>query len=222
MNIFAAIAFTAALAPALGFAAPLTSDTLSSPAVYDFSAGPQFSNTSGPHVRTIGTQTVTITATGGKGFVDFVSATNWNLGGNGGWNSGRGGFGAYGAAGGSMSFTFAELVSGVGGFFNYSSNSGGSLPHVWLAIYDDADALIESWNVTVDAPISTPGVDNAGAFRGFQLASASIRRFEMFNAYVVIDDLTISSVVAPAVPLPAAGVLLLGALGALGLVRRRG
>jgi hypothetical protein len=198
------------------------SDTLSSPAVYDFSAGPSFSNTSGPHVPTIGTQTVTITATGGKGFVDCVPATSWNLGGNGVWNSGRGGFGAYGAAGGSMSFTFAELVSGVGGFFNYSSNSGGSLPHVWLAIYDDADALIESWNVTVDAPISALGVANAGAFRGFDVGSASIRRFEMSNAYGVIDDLTIFSVVTPAVPLPAVGVLLLGALGALGVMRRRG
>lgn len=111
-----------------------------------------------------------------------ITTTTGGFNDNGAWNAGRGGFTALSGHVGSMSFTFCELVAGVGGFINYAVRSAAPFSDSVLSIYDDGDALIESFNITADAPISNPSGLNAGAFRGFEVASVTIRRFELTNA----------------------------------------
>jgi hypothetical protein len=103
-----------------------------------------------------------------------------------------------------------EFATAVGAFaFNW-----GAADVAWtLSAYDAANNLLESF---VLAP--TFG-SNAGEFYGISAAGISYATLQGSGDYVFIDNFT-STTVAP-VPLPAGLPLLLGALGALALVRRR-
>jgi hypothetical protein len=194
------------------FAAPVTTNSFVNSGSYDFST--DYGNTIGPVAFAIGTTTGTYTSTG-DGYLGYNGG--WGLGDNGLW-SGLGGFAGINNTGSAaMSFSFANAVSAVGGFMNYAPTFYGDAV---ISIFGAGDVLLESLVLNNDAPISTPGGTNAGAFRGFERASADIFRFEVKGAYSVIDDLVIGSTVA-AVPLPASLPLLAAGIGAMGLARRR-
>jgi hypothetical protein len=105
----------------------------------------------------------------------------YGLGNNGNWNN----FTHVGldSASGSMRFTFDNPVSQVLAYINYSPTDGIGA----IAIYDTSGNLIESTNLN----ISTPGGNNAGESYGFKQASATIKYFELSNAYIVANDLRV-------------------------------
>lgn len=109
-----------------------------------------------------------------------------------------------------MTFTFANPVSAVGGFLNYLAGLSTSTT---IAVWDVHGNLIESSNLT----FLTGGGTDTGAFYGFQENGAIIKSFTLTDNYVGIVNLTTATVPEP-------GTLLLigsGLLGALAYGRRR-
>lgn len=165
---------------------------------------------------------VTFTATSAFG---GFGGGGYGLGGNGNWSDasgpgGRDGYAFTNVGDGSITFSFnSGPVSAVGGFINYAPGSG-SEP-VTLEALGLGGIVLELFNLTNDAPISTPGATDDGAFRGIVRATADIVAFRLSNQFVLIDDLSFVSGPRTAVPEPATTALLgLGLLGA-GIARRR-
>jgi hypothetical protein len=106
------------------------------------------------------------------------------------------------------------LYSAVGGFMNYAPGFGGT-PTI-AALAADGTTVLESYDLSADAPISTPGGVNDGAFRGISRASADIAYFRISGGYLIMHDLTL--VADPtAVPEPStmalAGIAIAGLFG---------
>ncbi len=84
-------------------------------------------------------------------------------------------------------------VSAVGGFVNYAvcgDDIGCGSGPFSIRTYDSQMNLLDQFTVSNDAPISTPGALNDGAFRGIVRNSADIAVFEIEGGAGVIDDLT--------------------------------
>lgn len=215
--------FTAGLLSALCLAGATTTEaslitTAPSGTVIDFSqfsgwlwgAGPtQVGTLVGDDVVFTSTTTSSVIGDGGYGFLS-----------NGSW-SGKSGAGLNTSTG-TMTFTFnTAMVSSVGGFLNYVPDAGYG-GDVFISVYDSLSTLLESYNISALAPISTPGGVNAGAFRGISRSTADISYFTLSNAYVMIDDLTYSSTGGPTpTPEPSTLLLLSGGIMALGLGRKK-
>ena len=136
----------------------------------------------------------------------------YDLSPNGFWDDGRVGFSALDVVSGTMTYTFSNPVSAVGGFINYAPDPTTS---VTIAALDSNGNVLESYDITNLAPISTPGQMDAGAFRGIVLPNAIIASFQVSDSYVALDNLTFSR--APAVPEPSA-LVLFAASGLSGVV----
>lgn len=127
-----------------------------------------------------------------------IGCGGYGLGGNGTWDCGKTNYTGLNTGAGDMIFTFnSGLVNAAGGFINYVPGSG----PVVISAHTCAGALLESYDITVAAPISTPGGVNAGAFRGITRPTADICQFRVSNQYVVLDDLTF----VKALPVPGVG-----------------
>jgi len=116
----------------------------------------------------------------------------YGLGNNGLWNSGRNGY--VGINDGFdtevMRFDFNDgAVCAVGGFVNYAP--GVFDPFVIRAL-DNGDVVLETFEISNDAPISTPDAVNDGAFRGIVRASNDIAAIELTGEFDVLDDLKFS------------------------------
>ncbi len=125
-----------------------------------------------------------------------IGCDSYGLGPNGYWDCGKSGFTGLDTNSGDMIFTFnSGPVSSVGGFINYMPLES---PNAVVSAYDCSNNLLESYDITVEAPISTPGAANAGGFRGISRPTADICQFRVSNQEVVLDDLTFSRQTAPA------------------------
>ncbi len=205
--------------PAVRAALVTSADQLSNVTVIDFSefsgdflftAGPvQIGNPVGRNIEWFSTYERSVIGNGGYG-----------LNANGNWTSARQGYTGLNTESGAMTYRFNDApVSGVGGFVNYATEEGQAI----IEVLDQNGVVLESYDVTDSAPISTPGANDAGAFLGIWRPQADIYALRLSNAYDVLDDLTFTS--APAVPVPTlstwAMLLLAGLLGMLAVLRRR-
>src|SRR4029077_6125005 len=99
-------------------------------------------------------------------------------------NNGQGGAGIF------ARFTFAAgLVSAVGAFENYSPDNGGSPT---IRVLDSNGNILEQYDLSMIAPISTPNGLNQGAFRGIMRSTADIAAIEYRDGFQALDNLTFS------------------------------
>jgi len=142
---------------------------------------------------------------------------DYGLGANGDWNSGRNGY--VGTNSGSdtvvMRFDFNDgAVCAVGGFVNYQP--GNFDPFVIRAL-DNGNAVLETFDVSIDAPINTPNALNDGAFRGIVRTSNDIAAIELAGEFNVLDDLKFSrscdniAVAGEIIPIEQTSLILAGA-----------
>lgn len=219
-----------ALSPLVAFSATITSNTIDHPTVYQFDGGPRQQG-GGPYTRVIGDNSFIFTSTNSISVFDTDGRHGFSS--NGQWDTGFVSYAALNAGGDNfMSFTFLNPVRAVGGFMKYAVFDGPSTSPWYsdarLRIRNTAGDIIESFNLNQSAPIVSLGVDNDGAFRGFQRAQADIKTFELVGGFLAIADLTISQVPQPTleptpapVPLPATGLLLLAGVFGLAAARCR-
>lgn len=175
--------------------------------------------------------TTTFTQTGNNGFgnpgpvvLDGFTATGnpqvtygnagYGLASNGSWNWS---WVATNNGTGTITFDLGGVFGLVGGFMNYAPNNGSNATIEALA----ADmSVLESYDLTALAPISTPGGLNAGDFRGIERVEADIAFFRLGGDYIIIHDLTLSDAQAQ---VSAPGTLVLFGFGLFGFawLRRR-
>lgn len=90
-----------------------------------------------------------------------------------------------------LRFSFSQPVYSVGAWMNYAEiGSGVAL----LRALDVNGSLIAQYDLRTLAPIATPTLWNAGAFRGIESTTA-IYGFELAGSYLVTRDLFISETV---------------------------
>ncbi len=97
-----------------------------------------------------------------------------------------------------MTLTFDDPIASITAFVNYAPGYG--MPYV--AVFDAANQLIESINLT----FRTPGGFNAGQTLGFLESSNIIKSIRFGDAYIVAADITTG-----AIPIP--NTVWLGGLG---------
>mgnify|MGYP002778346702 CR=1 FL=1 len=181
-------------------------------------------------------QTVTFSTVPGSGSLAFIRGTGLTgLGGtvdpdaNGVWDAvstgSRQGFAAVASSDAALRLTFLRPVSAFSAFVNYVPPGFNDYLAPLLRAYAADGSLLASFDLDALAPIRTPGATNAGAWRGFTVATASAAYVE-FGGGVVLDDATFRMDVPAAAPpalVPEPGPLALVALGAggIGLVARR-
>lgn len=120
---------------------------------------------------------------------------------------------------GSMTIGLGGGFSTVGVFMNYALRSGvpdGANP--LITALDASMTVLESYNLFADAPISTAGATNAGAFRGISRDSNDIAYLQLSGAFAIAHSITLEAVDAPE---PATLGLFGIGLAGLGLLRRR-
>jgi hypothetical protein len=146
-----------------------------------------------------------------------------DLGANGTWGgsdpfdpfAGIGGFS--GETEGSMTFSFSEAAFAAGVFLNHYVPPGGSAS-LTIEALDDAGSVLESQKLTV---FTDPSSYNAGLFVGVNRPTADLLGLRISGDGFVLDDLFVTQSEIASVPLPAAALLLGGALGLMGLMPRR-
>ncbi|WP_395340035.1 hypothetical protein PN836_015905 [Ningiella sp. W23] len=111
---------------------------------------------------------------------------SWGLSTNGDWNSDRNGWLGIFPGEGPVRIDFNTAdISGFGFFMNIVPEFG----TVSLSAFDSSGTLLEFFDITATANISTPDAINGGAFRGIQLATTNIAYIELVGDTAVFDDL---------------------------------
>jgi hypothetical protein len=150
---------------------------------------------------------------------------NFDFGLNGQWN----GFAMIGgnSASSAMVINLGGLFSSVGGFLNYDTpvtsgcGEGGCSKDPLIIALDANKVILATYDISVLAPIDTPGAQNSGAFVGIQDATNDIAYLELSGDYLSIHSISLGTTGVSAAPEPST-VLLLGAgLGLLSANRRR-
>jgi len=217
---FIALAATALLSVSPSLAAPITANTFETFTRQTFGNLPS-EFTGGPREAGREGDSVIFTSTNVSSVFAYDSAYGLNT--NGDWGGGRRGFVGLNTAFGTLRFDFARPVSGVGAFINYSPPST-SFGEATLRVLGVGDVVLEEFNVSRDAPISTPNAVDGGAFRGFNRLAGVIVAFELSDGFVVLDNLTWSrdNVATPkAIPIPSSSLLFMVPLAFAALRRRR-
>ena len=151
----------------------------------------------------------------------FTHGVSISLNENGFWDN-AGGTASYAATfGGLLRFEFLSgPVSMVGGILNYARGNTGA--ELMLTAFGSAGEVLESYNVTEQRNIVTPGATNAGEFRGIQREQQDIYGFSITDraGRLVIDDFTFSRQ-GSSVAIPEPHIISIFALGLLAIAFRR-
>jgi hypothetical protein len=118
---------------------------------------------------------------------------------------------------GSMTFAFAAPAFAAGVFLNHYVPPGGSAS-VTIEALGSGDSVLESQKLTV---FTDPLGYDAGLFVGVNRPTADLFGLRISGDGFVLDDLFVTQSEIASVPLPAAALLLGGALGLMGLMPRR-
>jgi hypothetical protein len=192
--------------------------TFVNPTVIDFNQfNSYFTYTAGPlQVGNPPTTDVTYSSTSSN---SVIGADQYGLSSNGTWNSNETGYVGVNSASDTITFTLNNgPVSNVGAFVNYAPGYGTPT----ITALGAGGAPIETYDLSVAAPISTPGGTDAGAFRGISRPTADITGFQITGGYMVADNLTYSGSNTAAVPEGGTLVLVLPVFGlAMSLAARR-
>lgn len=121
-------------------------------------------------------------------------------------------------AAGWIRFTLAAPVSSFGVYVNYAPGSGADPV---ISVLDQLGNVIESHDLAVEAPVSTPSGFNMFEFRGISLSSTDIWTLELSNSYILAAASANGSPTPTPVPEPASATLALLGLAGLGAMRRR-
>lgn len=146
-----------------------------------------------------------------------------DLGANGIWGgadrfAGIGDLSGFGSATvGSMTFSFATPAFAAGVFLNHYVPPGGRAS-VTIEALGSGDSVLESQKLTV---FTDPSSYDAGLFVGVNRPTADLLGLRISGDGFVLDDLFVTQSEIASVPLPAAALLLGGALGLMGLMPRR-
>ncbi|WP_310425432.1 PEP-CTERM sorting domain-containing protein [Chamaesiphon sp. VAR_48_metabat_135_sub] len=169
---------------------------------YNFTVGPK----SIPGGITF-TSTVNLADTQ-SGFGSVLGQGAYNLDANGNFDASRV-YAGLDAAKGYMTFSFAAPVQSFGAFLNYAPGYGvNPLPGIdpgdnpTISTYDINNNLLSSFDLSVFAPISTPGGVNQFAFRGISELTASIASFRLGGSYILATGTANGAVPVPATDVP--------------------
>tara|TARA_R110002153_G_scaffold75336_6_gene194969 strand:+ start:386 stop:1075 length:690 start_codon:yes stop_codon:yes gene_type:complete len=114
--------------------------------------------------------------------------------------------------------TFDTEVSFFGAYFNYAPGSG-DVPTLFAL--DDLDNVIESYDISSLAPISTPGGFNEFEFRGIDLGNSTMKTFRFGGSYILLAGSSDGRVVQQPSPVSSPSVLLLLLMGVAAIMTRR-
>lgn len=117
---------------------------------------------------------------------------------------------------GFIRFTLNAPVASFGLYVNYAPGFGDAPV---IAALDQANNVIESYDLAALAPVSTPGGFNEFQFRGISLASKSIYTLQLSGSYIIAAGAANGQ--TPPVPEPETYALVLGGLGVVAFAARR-
>ena len=155
-----------------------------------------------------------ITWTATNPYAVFGYTGGYGFAGNGDWNGALGAMAGLNTTTGTMTFSFADPVSGFGGFMNYVPDDGPAV----ISAYNSSGVLIEDYTLT----FNTGGGTNTGEFLGFQDSTADISKFTLSGAVNGVTQLEVSHAAAvPETASPAVLALALASLAGFGLLSKR-